>query len=356
MNATIVRHDKSKRMKFFLRLWPLALALTAASCVSQERSNTALSHYEYQQPQMGLPFRIALYAPDEQTADAAASASFRRIAQLNGILSDYDADSELSQLSRTSGKGREVPVSEDLWRVLQRAQEVAAQSRGAFDATVGPFVNLWRKARREKKMPDPDRLAAARLAVGYTNVLLNPTGRTVQLLAPDMRLDFGGIAKGYAIDEALKILRLRGIMRALVAGGGDMAVSNPPPGKKGWRIELAPLDATNAPPARFVLLSHAAIATSGDLFQRLEIDGKRYSHIVDPRTGIGLTDHSLVTVIASDCMTADSLTKVVSVLGPQKGLDIIKRTRGVVARVVRHPAESIETYESTGFAQYYDRR
>jgi thiamine biosynthesis lipoprotein len=183
---------------------------------------------------------------------------------------------------------------------------------------------------------------------------LNPERKTVQLLVPEMRLDFGGIAKGYAIDEALKTLSLRGCTRALVSGGGDMAVSDPPPGKKGWRIELAPLDVTNAPPARFVLLSHAALATSGDLFQRLEIDGRRYSHIVDPRTGIGLTDHSLVTVIAADCMTADSLTKVVSVLGPQKGWEIIESAPGVAARVVRQPGETIETHESARFARYYD--
>jgi len=347
---------QESRAKILLILWPLCLALVAASCVSHEQGNAALTRYEYEQPQMGLPFRIVLYAPDEMTAKGNADAAFKRIAQLNDILSDYEADSELSRLSRTSGQGREIPVSEDLWRVIERAQAVAERSGGAFDATVGPCVNLWRKARREKTMPDPVRLAEARRAVGYTHVRLNPQRKTVQLLVPDMRLDFGGIAKGYAIDEALKALRLRGCTRALVSGGGDMAVGDPPPGKKDWRIELAPLDATNAPPARFVLLSRAALATSGDLFQRLEIDGKRYSHIVDPRTGIGLTDHSLVTVIASDCMTADSLTKVVSVLGPQRGLEIIESTRGVAARIVRKPGDAIEMRESTRFARYYNSR
>src|SRR6266496_4206460 len=144
-------------MKFFLRLRPLllCLAFVAASCVSPERGNVGLARYEYQQPQMGLPFRIVLYAPDETTAKVNADAAFKRIAQLNDILSDYEVDSEVSQLSRTSGQGRDIPVSEDLWRVLERAQKVAEQSGGAFDATVGPCVNLWRKARREKQMPDP---------------------------------------------------------------------------------------------------------------------------------------------------------------------------------------------------------
>ena len=134
-----------------------------------------------------------------------------------------------------------------------------------------------------------------------------------------------------------------------------MAVSDPPPGKKGWRIELAALDATNAPPARFVSLSHAALATSGDLFQRLEIDGRRYSHIVDPHTGIGLTDHSLVNVIAPDCITADSLTKVVSVLGPKKGLDFIEATPRAAARVIRQPGDKIELNESSRFGRFSDK-
>ena len=195
-----------------------------------------------------------------------ADAAFQRIKQLNDIMSDYDADSELSRLSRTSGQGLDVALSDDLWLVLLRAQTLAERSGGAFDVTVGPCVNLWRKARRELKMPDPVRLEQARAAVGYKHVRLDPKRHTVRLLVPDMRLDLGGIAKGYAVDEALKVLSRLGINRALVAGGGDMAVGDPPPGRAGWRIELAPLDATNAPPARFVSLSHTAIATSGTSF------------------------------------------------------------------------------------------
>ena len=343
-------------MKASVYLGPwLALLLASASCVSLTPENPALTRYEYQQPQMGLPFRIVLYARNQTSADAASADAFRRIEQLNDIMTDYDADSELSKLSRTSGQRQEVRVSDDLWRVLQRAQDLARRSGGAFDVTVGPYVNLWRKARREHTMPEPARLAEARPAVGYTHVRLQPKNQTVELLVPGMRLDLGGIAKGYAVDEALKVLSRLGLDRALVTGGGDLAVGGPPPGKKGWRIELAPLDATNAPPARFVLLSHAALATSGDVFQRLEIDRQRYSHIVDPRTGIGLTDHSLVTVIAPDCITADSLTKVVSVFGPEKGLRIIEETRHAAVRIVRQPREKIELYQSSRFARFYEK-
>ncbi len=328
----------------------VALAVLLCGCVSPPE--TALRRFEFTQAQMGLPFRIVLYAPDRQTAEAAATAAFARVKRLNDILSDYDTDSELSLLSHTAGSGHAVEVGDDLWRVLRASQTLAERTDGAFDITVGPVVSLWRKARREKNLPDPTRLIAARKAVGYKHLKLDSWKHTARLLVPGMKLDLGAIAKGYAADEALAVLRERGLSRALVSGGGDMAVGDPPPGKKGWRIEVAPLDATNAPPARFVLLANAGLATSGDLFQHVEIDGVRYSHIVDPRTGIGLTDHSLVTVIARDGMTADSLATAVSVLGPTAGLKLIEETRGAVALVVRKPGERVEHTESRRFRAF----
>ncbi len=294
-----------------------------------------------------MPFRIVLYAKDSVTAQRASSAAFARIKQLNDILSDYDSESELSQLSRTSGSGKAVHVSDDLWRVLERAQFFAKKSGGAFDVTVGPVVNLWRYARRVKRLPDPAKLERARKAVGYQKMVLNPKKHTVKLLAPDMRLDVGGIGKGYALDEAMKVLRTNGISRALVSGGGDMAVNKPPPGKEGWKVELSSV--TTNTPNEFVLIKNCGLATSGDMWQRLEIDGKRYSHIVDPRTGIGLTDHSLVTIIAKDAMTADGLSKPVSVLGPEKGLEFVKSFRGSSARIVRQPKENVEVVISHNF-------
>jgi thiamine biosynthesis lipoprotein len=300
---------------------------------------------------MGVPFRIVLYAPDKSSADTAVEAAFTRIQQLNDILSDYDTDSELSRLSQTAGQGRAVRVSEDLWRVLVRSQQVARETDGAFDITCGPMVSLWRKARREKKLPDPVKLVEAKSAVSYDKLRLDPKARAAELLVPYMRLDLGAIAKGYAVDEAMKVLRARGIRSALVAGSGDIAVSDAPPGTNGWRIELASLDATNAPPAKFILLKNAALATSGDVFQHVEINGVRYSHIVDPRTGLGLTDHSLVVVIAKDCLTADSLSTSVSVLGPAQGMKFAE-SKGACVRLVRKPAQQIEVLESKCFRRF----
>lgn len=352
-------HPSRSRSRFdlvFMNLMKhLLWLLLLASCVSQPpQSSKSLERYEFQQPQMGLPFRIVLYAASQEAAEAAATAAFKKIEQLNNVFSDYEFDSELSVLSRSAGEGRDLKVSDELWFVLERAQELASESHGAFDITVGPYTALWRKARREHKLPSAEKLAELAPSVGYEKLVLNPKTHTARLVAPGMRLDLGGIAKGYAIDEALKVLRTKGITRALVMGGGDMSVGEPPPGRKGWRIEIPALDVTNAPPSKFVLLRNRALATSGDLFQHLEINGQRYSHIVDPRTGIGLIDHSLVNVIADDCITADSLTKVASVLDSTSGLALLHRKPGVAVRIMRQPNGRIETIETETFERFQE--
>jgi len=231
----------------------------------------------------------------------------------------------LNELSRTAGFGKAVPVSDDLWRILVDAQHFSKRSDGAFDITVGPCVSLWRKARREKRLPDSARLAEALQAVGYQKLELK--NKTARLLVPDMKLDLGGIAKGYAVDEALKIVKQHGVRQALVGAAGDIVVSEAPPGKPGWQIEIGS-------PSKTVSLANAAVSTSGDVFQHLEVNGVRYSHIVDPRTGLGLTNQTLVTVIARDSTTADALATAISVLGPEKGTALARHFRGASVHFV----------------------
>ena len=277
------------------------------------------ARFQFIRVEMAVPIKIVLYAPDAGTANRAAEAAFARIHQLNGILSDYDPTSELRRLCDTSEGGKSVPVSGELWEVLSHAQKLSERSDGAFDVTVGPVVRLWRRARRREELPPPQMLIDYLELVGYRHVRLDPKRKAVALLKPGMRLDLGGIAKGYAIDEALAALRQRGVCRALVDAGGDIALGDPPPNKPGWLIGVAALE-LGEPPSRYIWLSRTAIATSGDTWQYVEIGGRRYSHLVDPRTGVGLTDHSTVTVIAPDAITADGLASAVSVLGPKKGL------------------------------------
>jgi thiamine biosynthesis lipoprotein len=241
-----------------------------------------------------------------------------------------------------------VTVSDDLWRVLKEAQDMAQKSGGAFDVTVGPVVRLWRRARIRRQLPSPERMKTARQKVGYKLIRLHPESQQVELLEPDMLLDLGGIAKGYAADEALAVLRKHGIRRALVDAGGDIVLGDPPPGRPAWRIGVAPLD-DDAPPSQFLALANVAVATSGDAWQHVVIDGVRYSHIIDPRTGTGLTDHSSVTVVARDGITADALASAVSVLGPEKGIELVEKTCGAAAFIVRAPEGKVQTYQSAAW-------
>lgn len=353
-----------RSFKILSRLLILLLAVLLTGCASRKdlsrltdsKSKPAETRFEFTRPEMGMAFHLTFYASDSITASNAANAAFAHVRQLNAIFSDYEDDSELTRLSKTAGQGRAVPVSEDLWRVLSQAQGFSRRSNGAFDVTVGPMVQQWRRARRQRALPPPDQLAVARGSVGWRKLELDANHRTASLIAPGMRLDLGAIAKGYALDAALAVLRSSGFSRAFVTCGGDMAAGDPPPGRKGWRVELAPLDPTNVPPAQFVVLANAGLATSGDLFQRVILNGVRYSHIVDPRTGLGLTDHSLVVVIAPDAAAADALATTVSVLGPEEGLKLIEATPGAAARILRQPADRMETRTSRRLGEFLETR
>lgn len=331
------------------RCWLLLAILSALSAAASAGDRS--ERYEFTQVQMGMPFKLVLYAPDEASANAAAKAAFARIKQLNGIMSDYEPESELMQLCQTAGQGKPIPVSRDLFRVVARAQALSERTGGAFDMTVGPLVRLWRKARRTREMPAPEQIAAARRLVDYRNIRLDPKGRTIELTVSGMQLDLGGIAVGYAIDEVLQLLKDRGIESALLDGSGDIGVSGAPPGTTGWRIGVAPLE-PDADPSRYLLLQNAAVTTSGDAWQFVEIDGKRYSHIVDPATGLGLADRMSVTIVARDCTAADSYATAVCVMGMDRGLKIVEETPGMAGIVLRVVDGKSETRVSQRLKEY----
>jgi thiamine biosynthesis lipoprotein len=268
--------------------------------------------FEFVSRQMGTLFRIVLYAPDADAAAAAARAAFARVTELNRVMSDYDSQSELRRLERPPA-GTAVAVSAELFDLLERSQQLAAQSHGAFDVTLGPLVRLWREARKNRRLPTDAARAAASRASGFAKLRLQPESRTVTRLAPGMQFDLGGIAKGYAADEALAVLARRGLVHAMVAASGDLALGAAPPGTAGWKIELAPFGEPASEPT-IVVAEHVGISTSGDAEQFVEIDGVRYSHIVDPATGLGLTARVAVTVIARNATRSDSLATACSVL------------------------------------------
>ncbi len=330
-----------------------------AQRVSNGREKT--QRLEYQQILMGVPVKIVVYASDEGLANAAVHAAFDRIRQLNLIFSDYDDESEISRLVRSAKPGHPVHVSFDLATVLADSLSLSRRSEGAFDVTVGPLVGLWRKTRRNKFLPSAGALAAARQRVGYQSIRLDQRSQTVELLKPDMRLDFGGIVKGYAADEARAVLSARGIKRALVALAGDISAGEPPPGKPGWRIGIEGIrlrDASQSePPADdFLLLRNMAVSTAGDTYQFVEIGGKKYAHLVDPKTGLGITRRISVTVLAPHGITSDGLDSAAAILGPEKGLSLIAATPGASGRIVELSPHGRKTYETPGFAKYLAKR
>lgn len=318
--------------------------LVVATAIADE---PRLSRFSFNEPHMGTKFEIIVYAPDETTASKAARAGFDRIAALDGIMSDYKQTSELMRLCKKSG-GEPVKVSDDLFTILERSQELAKASDGAFDVTIGPVVKLWRRARKSIQLPDPEDLAAARKLVGFDKVKLDRKDRTVQLTTPGMQLDLGGIAKGYAADAAQKVLKEHGIKQALVAAGGDVVVSDPPPGAEGWKVAVASLAGADKA-EQFLMLKNAAVSTSGDAEQYVEIEGKRYSHIVDPRTGLGLLGRQSVTVIAPDGTTSDSLATAVCVMGPEKGIKFVDDMKDVSCLFLRKTDKGQETIASKRF-------
>ena len=312
------------------------------------------TRHEFREVHMGTEWRIAVYAADKPIAEKAAKAAFARVAELDLVMSDYNPKSELMKLcaANDTEPGKTIRISSDLFDVLQKADAISSASHGAFDVTVGPLVKLWRIARKVKEKPDAKNLAVAKELVDFKLILLDAKASTVILTKAKMRLDLGGIGKGYAADAALEVLKNFGCSRALIAASGDITVGDAPPGKEGWEVEIAPISKDRA--VRKLKLVNASVSTSGDLFQHVEIDGVRYSHVLDPKTGLGLTGRRSATVIALKGWQADALTKVASVMEPAKAKRVIESYPGAVMYLVTKDSDDAKEIvtESKGFTEF----
>jgi thiamine biosynthesis lipoprotein len=238
----------------------------------------ALQRFEFARPCMGGGCRLVLYAPSAERAEAAAQAAFVEIEAVDAAFSSFDPASELSRLNRD----RSIEASPPLFDLLERSKRLSAITVGCFDVTVGALVKLWNDSRRDRRLPEPDRLAEALAGVGGEQLELGP-GRRVSLPHPRTRLDLGGVAKGWAADRALAALQHHGVPRALVEVGGELALGDPPAQQDCWRVEVAGGCPESLCEAR------RGVASSGDAERFVEIDGRRYSHIVNPLTGLGTT-------------------------------------------------------------------
>jgi thiamine biosynthesis lipoprotein len=303
-------------MQRFSLVWCLVGWLFLAKSVAQPVDT--FRRFEYAHPQMGTVVRLVFYAKaDSAAAGFWAMAAFRLVDSLNASMSDYLPESEISRLGILSDSGQSMVVTQDLWKILILADGFSRQSGGAFDVTIGALTRLWRRARNLKELPDSSRVVQARQSVGYQNLLFE-ADRHIRLSKPGMRIDLGGIAQGYAADRCLEVLRSFGVRRALADVGGDIALGDPPPGKEGWEIVVPGEN------RQVMVLKHCGITTSGATHRFLEANGKRYSHIVDPRTGWALTHRVLVTVKAPNAVIADAWATAISVLG-KSGWQTLKR-------------------------------
>lgn len=344
----------------------------ALAAFSQAGAKDAeLRRFDFERVEMGVIFRLTVYGSDSGVANKAAEAAYARVHELNGIFSDYDGASEVRRLCEASGPGRPIRASVELFTVLEASLQVSCETDGAFDVTVGPLTKLWRRARRREMMPEPHRLATERALVGHTLVRLDCEQRTVELLCDGMRLDFGGIAKGYAADEALRVLTEHGFKQALVNASGDIVAGDPPPNADFWVVEIEALrrrqpagklatDAEQSGPASHLRICNQAVATSGDAYQSVVIAGQRYSHIVDPKTGLGLNQRSSVTIIAPTGMMADGLASAVSVLGPKAGIKLIEHHRNSATEgyvmFANGESDEVRAVESSGLRSFLINR
>ena len=294
---------------FYLKKLIFFLLFFVQVCISAAQEN----RYAYSMQKMGSPFNVVLYAKTKQIADSAAYQSFKLIDSINLICSDYDSSAELFKL-RYAVVGKPTKVSSILMELLCTARQAYNNSYGSFDITVGPLSRLWRNARKSQQFPNASAINEARKSVGFNKVQLDSGAQTITFLQPNMQLDMGGIAKGYAADKVLALLQSFGITNALVDAGGDMVAFGMPLQKKGWRVGVNIPGQQEALWKRKLILSNRAVATSGDAYQFMLHKGKKYAHIIDARTGYGVTFQRNVTVVAPNATTADWLATACSIL------------------------------------------
>ncbi len=267
---------------------------------------------------MGTFFEIVVYGErDKDSADQfsrAADEAFKTIDSLEDRASSWIRSSQISRVNREAAE-QPIRVAPDVFRMLEVSQTLYRNTGGAFDITVGPLVDLWRTCREEKKLPTESELAAARGVIGFDKVTLDAKARTVSFAKPGIRLNFGGIGKGFALDEAVRVLRSYGIRRAILHGGASTIIAmGAPPDKPGWTVRVShPVD-TDKDIATFVLKDES-LSTSGHLIDVVEIDGKKYGHILNPATGMPVQGIVMSMAVAPTGTETDGLSTAFFVMG-----------------------------------------
>jgi FAD:protein FMN transferase len=289
-----------------------------------------LYHYEASRMSMACLFVIDAYAIDERALSPSVALAFDEIDRIDRLMSHYKPASPLSQLNREAGH-QEVAVDPELFGFIKDSLEYSRDSDGAFDITVGPLMKAWGFFRGEGRLPDERDLAVARRLVGARHVVLDAEKHTIRFDAEGVELDLGGIAKGYAVDRAVEILRTRQVNAALVSAGGSTVYGlGAPPGRDAWEVAIQdPADARKA--AHVVNLRNRSLSIAGSSEKSFVADGVRYSHIMDPRTGRPVQGILTVAVLTKTGTEGDALDDALFVLGPEKSRAYVKRRSDVGA-------------------------
>lgn len=316
----------------------LLAVLLLAGCATP----AATQRHEYVEMSMASPARLVLYAESEPAARRAARAVFDRFHELERIMSDWMKDSEVRRLAARAPE--RVEISPTLERALRLALEHADRTGGAFDPTIGPLVELWRTTRRTGTLPDREDLELARSRVGRDAIELG--AGTARITRPGVGIDLGGIGKGLALDEGRAVLEAHGIDRHLIDFDGEVAAGTPPPGRSAWFVTVSVPGASEA--TLELALVDAAVSTSGDVNQHVVVDGRRYSHVLDPRTGLGLQSSIQVTVISPQGTTSDALATAGCVLGPDALRALIEARHPEASAIVVTGAAGAESITVIG--------
>lgn len=303
---------------------------------------------------MGTFTSMTVVAPSQAEAEAGIKAALEAQRKVDRLMSYQRTDSELARIN-SHASDHPVEIAPDTMAVLAAGQRISQTTDGAFDMSVAPLMDLWQQAAEANTPPTQTQIEEARAKVDYTQIVLDPNAMTVSFARPGMKIDLGGIAKGYAIDLSILALKAHGAVGAMVDIGGDICCfGHPPKGRSGWRIALQDPRTANNPMAdqyRLILdFTDRAVTTSGHYYRFELVGSERISHIIDTHQGTGAKRLASVTILASTAMTADALATAVSVMGHEEGLALIESLPDTEAIVI--DADSI-TLDQTSGAQHY---
>ena len=313
-----------------------------------------LKRFEFSENKMGSSFGIIFYHSDSTEAVQIAKECFSIVDSLNTFFSDYNSESEVGKLALQTNH-TDIRVSDELFAMIIRSKDAWARSGKTFDVTIGTLTRLWRKVKKENRFPSQAEIKAAKELTGFKNLTINERSKTISFKKPGIRLDFGGIVPGYASQRVIDFLKTKNINIALVDASGDIVTGDAPPGKDGWIIGINLPERANELWDKKLELKNFAVSTSGDVYRYIVHEGKKYSHIIDPRTGYGVTSQRNVTVITRFGADADWLATACSILPIKKAMALAKKEHAAVF-IATLNNDKIVTYQSKSFDKFFQKK